>query len=84
MHAARRPVIGFHRVSRLLTSITKRLPEQVEVERHEVNGEPGLVFARGGSVWLVMVFEQEADRIVAIRLVLNPEKLRHIGVAATS
>ena len=62
----------------------RRLPEQVEVERHEVNGEPGLVFARGGSVWLVMVFEQEADRIVAIRLVLNPEKLRHIGVAATS
>jgi RNA polymerase sigma-70 factor (ECF subfamily) len=84
VHAARRPVVGFHRVSRLLTSITKRLAADVAIERHEVNGEPGLVFSRDGAVWLVMVFEQEADRIVAIRLVLNPEKLRHIGLAATS
>lgn len=84
VHAARRPVVGFHRVSRLLTSITKRLAADVAIERHEVNGEPGLVFSRDGAVWLVMVFEQEADRIAAIRLVLNPEKLRHIGLAATS
>lgn len=84
VHAARRPVLGFHRVSRLLTSLTKRLPADLEVERHEVNGEPGLVFSRNGVVWLVMVFEQHADRFVALRLVLNPEKLRHVGLNAAS
>ena len=84
VHAARRPVLGFYRVSRLLTSITKRLPRGVDIERHEVNGEPGLVFTHHGAVSLVMVFEQEADRIVAIRLVLNPEKLRHVRVGAAS
>lgn len=84
VHAARRPVIGFHRVSRLLTILTKRLPADLDVERHEVNGEPGLVFSRRGAVWLVMVFEQRADRFVALRLVLNPEKLRHVGSNAAS
>ncbi|MDP2290077.1 MAG: RNA polymerase sigma factor SigJ [Actinomycetota bacterium] len=84
VHAARRPVLGFHRVSRLLTSLTKRLPADLDVERHEVNGEPGLVFSLNGVVWLVMVFEQHADRFVALRLVLNPEKLRHVGLNAAS
>lgn len=83
VHAARRPVIGFHRVNRLLRNLTTRMPVDVRIDVHEVNGEPGLVFHRGKRTWLVMVFEIRHDRIDAIRLVLNPAKLAHL-VAPTS
>lgn len=75
VHAARRPVVGVSRVSRLLHNLSSRLPADAVAELHAVNGEPGLVFTRGGIVWLVMAFEMRHDRIAAIRLVLNPAKL---------
>jgi RNA polymerase sigma-70 factor (ECF subfamily) len=75
VHAARRPVIGFSRVSRLLRTVSGRIPADAVVELHQVNGEPGLVFTRHDRVWLVMAFESRHDRIEAIRLVLNPAKL---------
>ena len=81
-HAARRPVIGFHRVSRLLRNLTARMPADARVDTHEVNGEPGLVFSRGSTTLLVMAFEVRADRIAAIRLVLNPAKLGRVATAA--
>lgn len=78
VRAARRPVVGVSRVSRLLLNLTARLQPDVEIELHSVNGEPGLVFARAGKPWMVMAFEIAADQIIAMRLVLNPAKLREI------
>jgi len=79
LHAARRPVLGFDRVSRLLCNITGRVPADSLIAHHEVNGEPGLVFTRGERTTMVMVFEIRSDRIEAIRLVLNPEKLSRVA-----
>lgn len=84
VHAARRPVIGFHRVSRLLASLTRRMPQDAQVELHEVNGEPGLLFARRGRPWLVMAFEMHGDQIAAIRIVINPAKLSNLRPLAAS
>jgi RNA polymerase sigma-70 factor (ECF subfamily) len=84
VHAARRPVVGFHRVNRLLRNLTARMPADVRIDAHEVNGEPGLVFHRGNRTWLVMVFEIRHDRIDAIRLVLNPAKLTHLVAPAAT
>lgn len=84
VHAARRPVVGFDRVARLLANLAKRMPVDTAFTPHEVNGEGGLVFARNGVAWLVMAFEIVDERIIAIRLVLNPDKLRRIEVGATS
>lgn len=78
VHAARRPVVGFHRVSRLVCNLTKRLPPDGTVEVQSVNGEPGLLVRRGGVPWMVMAFECDGDRIATLRLVLNPAKLRHL------
>jgi len=82
VHAARRPVVGFHRVSRLVASLAKRLPADAHLELHEVNAAPGLVFSRHGVVLLVMAFEVRDDRIAAIHSVLNPAKLGHIAAAS--
>lgn len=84
VHAARRPVIGFHRVSRLLASLTRRMPQDAQVELHEVNGEPGLLFARRGRPWLVMAFEMHGEQIAAIRVVINPAKLSNLRPLAAS
>lgn len=84
VHAARRPVLGVDRVTRLLANLTQRMPADVELVQHDVNGEAGLIFSRAGSVWLVMVFEVLEGRIAAIRMVLNPAKLGRITGAAAS
>lgn len=78
LHAARRPVVGFHRVSRLLCNIASRVSADSVIAHHEVNGEPGLVFTSGERTTMVMVFEIRNNRIEAIRLVINPEKLSRI------
>jgi RNA polymerase sigma-70 factor (ECF subfamily) len=50
------------------------------VERHEVNGQPGLIF-RGphGGVFSVMSFEVNDGQIATIRSIVNPDKLGHLG-----
>ena len=49
-------------------------------ERHEVNGQPGVIF-RGphGGVFSVMSFEVVDGRVAMIRSVVNPDKLGHLG-----
>lgn len=83
VHAARRPVVGAERVSRFLANVTRRLPVTVAVEMVRVNGEPGLLFRRGGRPSMVMAFEVDGDRIAAVRLVINPAKLARIAAATT-
>ncbi|MDO8362871.1 MAG: RNA polymerase sigma factor SigJ [Actinomycetota bacterium] len=78
VHAARRPVLGAHRVTRLLANLAKRMPADTEVAVHAVNAEPGLVLSRGGRPWMVMALETDGGRIVAIRMVINPAKLRRL------
>ena len=79
MHAARRPVVGIDRVVRLLSSLTRRLPADIEIEFHRVNHEPGLLVRRNGLPWYVLVLEVRDGRAEAVRLVLNPAKLHRIG-----
>lgn len=80
VHAARRPVRGVFRVGRLLANIVKRLPSDATLEFHRVNNEPGLLMRRNGAAWCVVVLEAHDGRIDNIRLVINPDKLRHMDV----
>ena len=49
-------------------------------ERHDVNGQPGVIF-RGlhGGVMSVMSFEVAHGRVATIRSVVNPDKLGPVG-----
>ncbi|MEN9645773.1 MAG: hypothetical protein RL238_2442 [Actinomycetota bacterium] len=78
VHAARRPVQGADRVSRFLVNVVARIDPSVTVELHRVNGEPGLLVRRGSAASMVVAFEVLDERIVAVRLVLNPAKLHHL------
>ncbi|MCP2314862.1 RNA polymerase sigma-70 factor, ECF subfamily [Nocardia amikacinitolerans] len=78
VRAVQRPVVGAHRVARLLGGGLGRLDAAVSVEQVQVNGWPALIVR----------FDDELDSVVAMRIddglvtglyvVRNPEKLSHV------
>lgn len=75
------PATGRQRVARFLLGLARlaaRLGLGIRLE--QVNGEPGAVVADpAGRVTAVMALEIEEGSVRAIRSVVNPDKLRHLG-----
>ena len=78
-HAARRPVIGADRVTRLLVNITRRGLANADMQFVEVNRTPALVISFRGRPEMVVAIESNEDRVQAIRIVVNPDKLKHLA-----
>jgi RNA polymerase sigma-70 factor, ECF subfamily len=79
-----RVVVGIDKVARMFAGLGSRIGGAgVGVERHEVNGQPGAVLRdREGRTINVMVLDVLDGRIQAIRSVINPDKLGHLGPVA--
>ncbi|MFD0315849.1 RNA polymerase sigma-70 factor [Streptomyces flavalbus] len=77
-------VFGAEQVSRLLAVlVTPFVRIGGSVEQRHVNGQPGAVFRdRHGKVINTLVLDILDGRVQAIRSVLNPEKLSHVGPVA--
>jgi RNA polymerase sigma-70 factor, ECF subfamily len=78
------PLIGAERVAKALIGWGHRALEIGLVHRPAlVNGDPGVVFygEDGQAVW-VAAFEIAEGVVVAVRSVLNPDKLEHVPPAA--
>jgi RNA polymerase sigma-70 factor (ECF subfamily) len=80
------PLVGAERVAKALVGWGRRARELGLVHRRtSVNGEPGLVFSDGeGSLVWVAALEVAEGVVVAVRSILNPEKLAHLQAAANS
>jgi RNA polymerase sigma-70 factor, ECF subfamily len=78
------PIAGAERVARLFAGLGQQARELgVWFDRRQVNGQPGvLVRDRDGAVVSVWVVEIGDGAIRAIRSVINPDKLRHLGPLA--
>ena len=76
-----RPVYGADRVGRLLRSLNGRLHQAgARLEPTSVNGSPGtLNFDADGRLINVFVFEISDGLIQAVRSIINPDKLGHLG-----
>jgi RNA polymerase sigma-70 factor (ECF subfamily) len=74
--AARRPIIGGMRAARYLIGITAEAGPGLEGRITSINGGPGVVIERSGEVLAVMDLEILQTRVHAVRIVVNPEKLR--------
>lgn len=79
-----RSIVGAEHVARLLAAIA---PPFVliggVVEPHELNGQPGAVFRdRDGKVLNTWTLDILDGQIQAIRSVINPDKLGHVGPVA--
>ncbi len=82
VQAARKPVEGSGKIARFLTKVTRpdRRPEGIETEPARVNGLPGwIVRDAGGAVVWVLSLEVDEGEVRTVRIVLSPEKLRHLA-----
>jgi RNA polymerase sigma-70 factor (ECF subfamily) len=83
--AARRPVIGPHRVSRLVLNLAGRLPTDAAIDLGSVNGSPGIVVRVDGHATYVLAVEVSAGLIHGLTVMVNPDKLaavdRHIALS---
>jgi hypothetical protein len=70
--------------ARLLASVFPRLARiDVTFESHEVNGQPGAIFRdRDGKVVHALALDVLDGQIQTIRMVVNPDKLGHVGPVA--
>jgi RNA polymerase sigma-70 factor, ECF subfamily len=80
--AALRPIRGREAVAQAVARFslgTKRFwPQNARVELAEVNGQAALIVHAGGQVFSVLTIDVEQERIQAIRIISNPEKLARV------
>ena len=77
--AALRPIHGADKVARFLSGILRKAPPGLVVRRAPINGRPGLIgYFEDGRPQSVATFDVAEGTIRAIRLVVNPEKLRNV------
>lgn len=76
--AALNPIQGSGRVSRFLFGILGKTSPGFVVRRTNINGRPGIVGYVDGNPAGVVTLDVAEDRIQAIRIVVNPEKLRAV------
>jgi RNA polymerase sigma factor (sigma-70 family) len=76
--AALRPIQGADRVSRFMAGLLAKAPAGLSYEFAIVSGLPGIAAYANGQISNVISFHVESNRIAAIYIVVNPEKLRHV------
>jgi RNA polymerase sigma-70 factor (ECF subfamily) len=76
--AATHPLVGPDVVARFSVGALHFLPEGYVLEIAEVNGQPSLITRVAGRVFSVISVEVVGQRIRAVRVIANPEKLTHI------
>jgi RNA polymerase sigma-70 factor (ECF subfamily) len=79
---ARKPLLGAERIARALVALGRasaRAGRETSGGFATINGAPGLVLDDGEAVTVVSL-TIDAGRIVAVDIVRNPEKLRHVEV----
>jgi RNA polymerase sigma-70 factor (ECF subfamily) len=77
--AARNPIHGPDRVARFITGVMRKAPREMgDVRMTQVNGEQGLVGYVDGQARFVVSLEVRDERVQAVRIVVNPDKLRTI------
>jgi RNA polymerase sigma-70 factor (ECF subfamily) len=78
------PIVGAERVAKLFAGLGKQMAEvHARLEPRTINGQPGAaVLDPEGAVAVVWVLDVVDGRVSAIRSVINPEKLGHLGRVA--
>ncbi|MGW5353086.1 RNA polymerase sigma-70 factor [Streptomyces sp. NPDC004031] len=78
------PVVGVARVARVLAALAESFTALgAGLEPHRLNGQPGAIFRdREGRVINTWTLDVLDGRVQAIRTVVNPDKLGHVGPVA--
>lgn len=79
VRAAIRPIEGAERIALFLSGILAKVPVGFSSALMTVNGQLGVVSYQDGQANNVMTFHVEDNRVAAVYLVVNPDKLRHVA-----
>jgi RNA polymerase sigma-70 factor (ECF subfamily) len=81
----RRPINGRDKVLRLLAAVTHAINDfNLHIEQVPVNGQPGaLLLDSGGRLLNVLALDIVDGTIQAVRSIINPDKLHHLGPLIT-
>lgn len=79
--AARRPQVGVDKVARLYLALFRKAPAGAAGDIELINGLPALVIRVAGHVVGVVEIETDGARILAVRAVVNPDKLARLTSA---
>jgi RNA polymerase sigma-70 factor, ECF subfamily len=79
-----RPITGRDNVSRLLLGLSGQMRQVgITIRPAEINGQPGAMFLDpDGNLTNVFILDIADGQVAAVRSVINPEKLRHLGALA--
>jgi RNA polymerase sigma-70 factor, ECF subfamily len=72
------PIRGADRISRFFVGIRRLLPANLELRVRPMNGSIGILAIVDDQIIQTMSFDVADDRVRAIYIVRNPEKLRHL------
>lgn len=78
VRAAIRPVVTADNVARLLLGLRSKLPVGT-TEAATINGRPGFLIFFDGILDTVLAFDVDGDRISAMYMIRNPDKLTSTG-----
>lgn len=77
--SARRPVAGRDRVVRYLVGGFRKIGTGYDYEFAEVNGATAILVSWGDALLGVVTLEFDGERIAALRIVINPDKLGFVA-----
>jgi RNA polymerase sigma-70 factor, ECF subfamily len=77
--AALQPLHGAERIARFLIAIAGKAPAEARSRPVRVNGDPGVRTDTATGPAGVLALEFAEGEIVGIRIVVNPDKLRHLA-----
>jgi RNA polymerase sigma-70 factor, ECF subfamily len=79
VEAALQPVYGALNIARCVIGFASKEPPDVRVRPVRVNGDPGFRTDTASGPRGVVAFELAEGLIVGIRILVNPDKLRHLA-----
>ena len=82
--AARNPIVGADKIARFFIGLAaKNAGHDIRIEPAMINGAFGALLYLDGELDHTMSMAISGDKIAAIYIVRNPDKLRHLPVSAT-
>jgi RNA polymerase sigma factor (sigma-70 family) len=78
----RRPTMGARAVGRQWANAFARYGAAAEIRRVRLNAEPALVVIISGDVLSSIHLETRDDRVMSIRVLLDPPRLQRLGISA--
>ncbi len=79
--AALNPIYGPDRVARFFIGLASKMPPGTQMRTARVNGRPGFITWIDGLIYMVAEVSFRDGKIDGMRVVRNPDKLRHVPAA---